>query len=154
MSLRHFLPAKPFKKLRILLIFCANVSAMNRLKSSALIFFFLLAFIPSAFAVEIAPEGTMQRILQRGFLNIALSPFEITHEVVHTQKYETALPTWIAGLVKGSAKTVGRALTGAYEIVTLPLPAPAHYAPVLQPEFPWDLLNNKVRPSVKEKETA
>lgn len=104
------------------------------------------ALIPSSHAAEIAPEGTIRRKLQRGFLNIALSPFEISHEIVNTQKYDTALPTWIAGFVKGTAKTGSRMLVGAYEIVTSPIPLPGQYAPVLQPEFPWDLLDNKSRP--------
>ncbi len=111
----------------------------------------VFSFIPSGFGAEIAPEGTIRRKMQRGFLNIALSPMEISHEVVNTQKYDSALPTWIAGLIKGSAKAFGRVFVGAYEIVTLPIPAPRHYAPVLQPEFPWDLLNNKVRPETPAK---
>lgn len=101
---------------------------------------------PLGSAAEVAPEGTIRRKLQRGFLNIALSPFEISHEIVNTQKYDTALPTWIAGFVKGTAKTGSRILVGTYEIVTSPIPVPAQYAPVLQPEFPWDLLDNKVKP--------
>ncbi len=124
---------------------------MKRALSLSLLFVSLLSFTPSVFSAEIAPEGTMRRKLQRGFLNIALSPFEISHEIVNTQKYETALPTWIAGTIKGSAKAVGRVMVGAYEIVTTPIPLPSHYGPVLQPEFPWDLLNNKVRPVTPSK---
>lgn len=91
-------------------------------------------------AAEIEPTGTMSRKLQRGFLNIALSPFEISHGIVESQPFDTALPTWIAGTIKGSFKAVGRALTGGYELVTFPIPLPAHYEPILQPEFAWDLL--------------
>lgn len=124
---------------------------MRRFLSLVLVLIFSVSAIPSGFSAEIAPEGTMRRKMQRGFLNIALSPMEISHEVVNTQKYDTALPTWIAGLIKGSAKAFGRVFVGAYEIVTLPIPAPRNYAPVLQPEFPWDLLNNKVRPETPQK---
>lgn len=124
---------------------------MKRVLSLIIVLVSILSFSTVGFSAEIAPEGTIRRKMQRGFLNIALSPFEISHEVVATQKYDSVFPTWIAGLVKGSAKAVGRVLIGTYEIVTLPIPFPSHYAPVIQPEFPWDLLNNKVRPETPQK---
>jgi putative exosortase-associated protein (TIGR04073 family) len=103
-------------------------------------FLLLITGAGTSYGAEMAPAGTMARKAQRGFLNVALCTFEISHEVVQSQPYDTALPTWIAGLIKGSFKAVSRALVGGYEMVTFPLPLPSHYDPVLQPELPWDLL--------------
>jgi len=89
--------------------------------------------------VETQAEGTPLRKLQRGFLNIALSPFEISSELSKEVRNDTFPPSWVAGLGRGSFYTVGRALVGVYEIVSFPIPYPSKYKPVLQPEFPWQL---------------
>lgn len=91
-------------------------------------------------AAEIEQEGTPQRKLQRGFLNIALSPLEISNELAKEIKNDTLPPSWVTGLGRGSVYALGRALVGAYELVTFPLPYPADYKPVLQPEFTWQHL--------------
>lgn len=106
--------------------------------------FVLLAFsLPAMAAVapepEIQKEGTCLRKLQRGFLNVALSPFEMSHELSKEVRNDTFPPSWMAGLGRGAFYTVGRALVGVYEMVTFPIPYPAKYKPVLQPEFPWEL---------------
>ena len=106
--------------------------------------FVLLAFSLPAMAavapeVEIQGEGTCLRKLQRGFLNVALSPFELSNELSKEVRNDTLPPSWVAGLGRGSIYTVGRALVGVYEMVTFPIPYPAKYKPVLSPEFPWQL---------------
>ncbi len=92
---------------------------------------------------EIQSEGTMQRKLQRGFLNVALSPIEISNELSKEVRNDTFPPSWIAGLGRGSIYAVGRALVGVYEMVTFAIPYPANYKPVLQPEFAWQHLPEK-----------
>ena len=108
---------------------------------------FLLAFTFSfplmAAEAEIQEAGTPQRKLQRGFLNVALSPFEISNELSKEVKNDTLPPSWFAGAGRGSCYAVGRALVGVYEMVTFPIPYPAHYKPVLQPEFSWELAKEK-----------
>ena len=105
------------------------------------IFALLVFSLPlMAAEAEIQGEGTPQRKLQRGFLNIALSPIEISNELSKEVRNDTFPPSWVAGLGRGSAYAVGRALVGVYEIVTFPIPYPAHYKPVLQPEFEWQHL--------------
>ena len=113
---------------------------MKRTFSAVIILMVFLAASSSVTAeeTEIQGEGTPQRKLQRGFLNVALSPFEISHELAKEVRNDTLPPSWFAGLGRGAAYTVGRALVGVYEIVTFPLPYPANYKPVLQPEFPWE----------------
>lgn len=117
---------------------------MKKLYTTSIALLVLLAFSLPAMAavapeVEIQGEGTPQRKLQRGFLNVALSPFELSNELSKEVRNDTMPPSWVAGLGRGSIYTVGRALVGVYEMVTFPIPYPAKYKPVLSPEFPWQL---------------
>ena len=41
------------------------------------------------------------------------------------------------GFAKGLGMIVPRVLVGVYEFVTCPIPAPADFRPILEPEFPW-----------------
>ena len=100
----------------------------------------LLIAASSSQAAEIENAGTPLRKLQRGFLNIALSPIDISNELSKEVRNDTFPPSWVAGLGRGMVYTVGRALVGVYEIVTFPIPCPEHYKPVLLPEFPWEKL--------------
>lgn len=103
---------------------------------------FLMIASMACWATEIENEGTPLRKLQRGFLNVALSPVEISNQLSVSQKErnDTLPPNWVSGLGRGIAYTLGRALVGVYEMVTFPLPYPANYQPVLKPEFPWEQL--------------
>ena len=112
---------------------------------SVFVLMFLFALPLMAAEAEIQGEGTCLRKLQRGFFNVALSPFEISSELSKEVRNDTIPPSWVAGLGRGACYTVGRALVGVYEMVTFPLPYPASYKPVLQPEFPWQLAEEKPR---------
>ncbi|HOW87521.1 MAG TPA: exosortase system-associated protein, TIGR04073 family [Candidatus Omnitrophota bacterium] len=107
---------------------------------TALVLLAIFTFPLFAEEAEIQAEGTPQRKLQRGFLNVALSPIEISNELAKEVRNDTFPPSWVAGLGRGAVYTVGRALVGVYEMVTFPLPYPANYKPVLQPEFTWQHL--------------
>lgn len=107
------------------------------MRRGLLLFLSILFLSGHAFAAELAPEGTPVRKLQRGFLNVALSPFEISNEMYKEKKNDTFPPSWFTGLGRGSVYMVGRAFVGVCEILTFPVSAPGHYGPVLQPEFPW-----------------
>ena len=101
-----------------------------------LLFFFLPVTVLSA--AEIQPAGTPLRKLQRGFLNAVLSPVEISYEMHNVRRVNNFIPSWASGFTKGVAYMGGRIMAGAYEMVTFPIPAPAGYEPVLQPEFEWE----------------
>ena len=98
-------------------------------------------------ATDSQAEGTPARKLQRGFLNIALAPIEITQEAIVESKKQTVEPTWFLGMLRGSVYAVGRAAVGVYEILTFPFPLPAHYAPVIQPEFAYQHLEQAATPA-------
>lgn len=102
--------------------------------------FGLLFLAASLQAAEIEDEGTPQRKLQRGFLNIVLSPLEISNELAQEKDTDTFPPSWVTGLGRGTAFMMGRALVGVYELVTFPVPYPGCYKEILSPEFAWQHL--------------
>ena len=118
-------------------MFCARLGFM---KLRFLLLVFLVLFASQASAAELADKGTMTRKLQRGFLNIALSPYEIAKEFKNDPKTVTQsfFPTWISALGRGTFLTAGRAIAGAVEIVTFPIPLPSDYEPIVYPELPWE----------------
>lgn len=89
--------------------------------------------MPLTQAADIQPEGTAARKLQRGFLNIALFPMEISTGIAREGKEGKVEPTWFFGGLKGIERGVYRAVVGIYEIVTFPFPGD----PIVRPEFPW-----------------
>lgn len=113
-----------------------------------LLFFFA---IPILRAAEIAPEGTPVRKLQRGFLNIALSPIEISRELDSEKKVDSFVPSWFSGIGRGSFYAVGRALAGVYDMLTFFAPVPAGYEPLVSPEFAWEHLPKELKSSENKK---
>jgi putative exosortase-associated protein (TIGR04073 family) len=111
------------------------------------VFMAVLLFIPSVFAADLAAPGTPARKLQRGFLNIALSPMEISTQMARHKKEEHVLPTWITAAGLGSVLMVGRALTGVYDIVTAPVPFPKEYGSLVDPELPWQYFEETKAPA-------
>lgn len=108
---------------------------------SLFIFLAVSIFFQSfVFSAELAAPGTAARKFQRGLLNIALSPVEVSHELDKEKKRDTFLPSWMLGTLRGSFFAAGRALTGALETVTFFIPFPGHYGPIIEPEFPSDHL--------------
>lgn len=91
-------------------------------------------------AAEIEPEGTALRKLQRGFLNMVLSPFELSHELHQEKREDIFPPSWFRGVGRGMLFMAGRATVGLVEVGTFFLPVPENYEPMIYPEFPWELL--------------
>ncbi|HCM42289.1 MAG TPA: hypothetical protein DIS66_03115 [Candidatus Omnitrophica bacterium] len=116
-----------------------------------LLFLALIAAVSqTSFAAEMEESGPLRK-LQRGFLNIALSPMEISNElaVEKHENHDQMPPSWMTGLVRGIGFTAGRALAGVYDIVTFPIPLPKEYGPIVQPELPWEKL--KTSPTVQNR---
>ncbi len=118
-------------------------SSMKKISFILTILFVAIFLTPTLFAAPIASEGTRTRKLQRGFLNIVLSPIEISNEMAKEEDKEEFIPTWLTGMGRGACYAVGRALAGVYDLVTFAVSAPAHYDPLVYPEFPWDHLEEK-----------
>ncbi len=95
----------------------------------------------NAFSAEVESSGFLRK-LQRGFLNIVLSPMEVSAALAQekSENHEQMPPSWMSGLLHGTALMGGRALIGVYEIATFPFPLPKNYEPVVKPEFVWEKL--------------
>jgi len=115
---------------------------MSMRKALAILTALLIFAQPAFAATQMEPKGTMMRKFQRGFINIGMSPIEISHELHKEKRTDAYLPTWFTGAFRGSAFMVGRALSGAYDLVTFPIPLPSGYEPLLYPELVTDHLED------------
>ena len=79
--------------------------------------------------------GDLLRKLGRGTCNVATSAFEIPKSIQEAFYEEGPLAAATYGVLDGVLKFVVRTVVGAYEIATFPLPLPADYAPIIEPEF-------------------
>ena len=108
-------------------------------------FFVFLLISRAAFGAEIAPEGTVARKAERGFLNIVLSPVEFANEFHEARAKDSIVPSWIPAAAKGGAFMTRRILAGTYELLTFPAPS----EPILHPEFEWEHFKDDPAPKSK-----
>ncbi|MBL7085097.1 MAG: exosortase system-associated protein, TIGR04073 family [Candidatus Omnitrophica bacterium] len=78
------------------------------------------------------------RKLGRGLANAATGVVEIPKKVILITKNDNPLLGLTWGFVKGAAVGLLRTAVGVYETVTFPIPAPADYEPMIQPEFVFE----------------
>ena len=90
-------------------------------------------------ALPAEPQRTAMHKLKRGVINVVFSPVSFTHQLTRDRDVDAFIPTWATGVMRGMVFGIGRALAGVYDIVTFPIPVPANYAPILEPEYAWDL---------------
>jgi putative exosortase-associated protein (TIGR04073 family) len=101
-----------------------------------------LALLTALFILGITGSGRCQSPMEklgRGLANVVTSPFEFPKNIVARYCSENSpYDAVFLGAPKGIMMTVVRCVTGIYDIVTFPLPAPSGYKPVLEPEFAWE----------------
>lgn len=85
----------------------------------------------------------------RGLANILTSPLEIPRNVQNLTEESGVLVGWTGGICQGIGMMALRIIVGAYETVTFPVPLPADYVPVIQPEFVWDAPGPRVTPQAE-----
>jgi putative exosortase-associated protein (TIGR04073 family) len=86
---------------------------------------------------EDAPRGHHAlRKLGRGFANVLFGIVEVPNQFTKAVDKDGGGAGISYGLPKGLVRWIGRELTGVYEIVTFPIPAPRGYKPIMHPEFP------------------
>lgn len=80
--------------------------------------------------------------LGRGICNVITSPFEIIEQIQRTNNSDGPYAAITYGVLKGVAMIGVRAVVGAYEIATFPIPLPRGYKPILKdPEFFFEDMN-------------
>ena len=62
----------------------------------------------------------------------------IPGEIVKETRETSAARGFTLGFARGLGAVVVRELVGVYEFVTSPFEVPKGYAPIIEPEFPWD----------------
>ncbi len=84
------------------------------------------------------PEYNSARKVGRGFANVALGFLAIPGQMI----IETHNRGAAAGLPLGFAMGIGWFVTtevvGIWEILSCPFEIPEDFAPIIEPEFPWD----------------
>ena len=78
------------------------------------------------------------RKLGRGLANTLTGFVEIPKKVILISKNDNPLLGLTWGWVKGTAVGLLRTAAGVYETVTFPIPAPAEYEPIVNPEFVFE----------------
>lgn len=73
----------------------------------------------------------------RGLAAMTTPFLEIPGNIVQTTEREGPAVGWTMGFAKGLGMSIVRPIVGVYELVTAPIPAPANFEPILQPEYPW-----------------
>lgn len=81
--------------------------------------------------------------LGRGLTNIVTSPFEILVQSIEVKKSHDHFTSLVAGPLRGIVVAGRRILTGAYEVVTFPLPIPKGYEPLWEPATIFEALEEK-----------
>ena len=99
-------------------------------------FIVILAIIVSLISMQ-SPcfAENMLRKLGRGTCNILTSFIELPKAIQESFYADGPLAAVTHGILDGLYKFTARTVVGVYEVVTFPVPIPAHYAPIIEPEF-------------------
>ena len=73
--------------------------------------------------------------LTGGAVNIFTGWVEIPKRIQETSEVQGAASGWTWGLLRGLGYGFVRTAAGFYELLTFPVPAPADYAPVMEPPY-------------------
>jgi putative exosortase-associated protein (TIGR04073 family) len=78
----------------------------------------------------------MRHKLGRGLTNVFTGVVEIPKNISREWRKSDPVTGVIVGGVVGCGWAAGRTAVGVYETVTFPMPIPANYEPLMQPEYP------------------
>ncbi len=78
----------------------------------------------------------MQHKLGRGLANVFTGVVEVPKNISREWRKSDPVTGFIVGGVKGVGWAATRMAVGVYETVTFPIPVPANYEPLMEPETP------------------
>jgi putative exosortase-associated protein (TIGR04073 family) len=84
-----------------------------------------------------AEAQTAARKVGRGLAAMTTGFLEVPGNIVKVSRDRGYGWGFTLGFVQGLGMIVVRELVGVYEFVTCPIPVPAGFEPIIQPEFPW-----------------
>ena len=85
-----------------------------------------------------ADAQTATRKFLRGLAGMTTAVLEVPGNMVEQSEERGAAGGIPLGFAIGCGMIVPRVLVGVYEFISAPFPFPAHYEPILKPEFPWE----------------
>lgn len=97
----------------------------------------LIGWAAQARADDISYINGACRKLGRGLSNVVTCPLELVRTPTIVGRREGNLAALSIGLVEGLARTLGRGVTGIFEIVTFYAEIPKNFEPLMKPEFVW-----------------
>ena len=77
----------------------------------------------------------MMHKLGRGIVNVLTGWMEVPKNISVEWKKSDPFSGIVMGTVKGLGWTLGRTMSGAYDVVTFPLPIPENYEPLMEAEL-------------------
>lgn len=77
----------------------------------------------------------MMHKLGRGIVNVLTGWMEIPKNIATEWKETDPFSGVVIGTIKGAGWTWGRTMSGAYDIITFPLPVPDNYETLMEPEL-------------------
>lgn len=111
---------------------------MKRMLITAGFYFAIIALSMPARAEEPDIFEQIGTKFVRGVANFTTGWAEIPKQIYVVGTNEG----WVAGAFRGPFDGIGmffaRTIAGAYEILTFPLPVPARYQSMVQPEYVWE----------------
>ena len=84
-----------------------------------------------------AEAQTAARKVGRGLAAMTTGFLEVPGNIVKVSRDRGYGWGFSLGFVQGLGMIVVRELVGVYEFLTCPVPVPAGFEPIIQPEFPW-----------------
>jgi putative exosortase-associated protein (TIGR04073 family) len=105
----------------------------------------LLGIVALVAAPGAAEAQSAARKCGRGLAAMTTGFLEIPGNMVKESRETNQVRGFTLGFVKGLGAVVVRELVGVYEFVTSPFAIPKGYAPIIQPEFPWDYFDEAPR---------
>ena len=105
---------------------------MRRIANLAIIIILIgsLLSIPSPCFAQ-----NMLRKLGRGVANVVTSPLELPKSIQEVFYEDGPVAAGTYGILEGAFKGIVRIAAGVYEVITFPIPFPADYEPIVEPEF-------------------
>ena len=107
-------------------------------KTRAAALFLGIALVAAAYPAFAVTEYSAARKVGRGLAAMTCGFLEIPGNIVVETRERGAGWGFTLGFAKGLGSFVVRELVGVYEFVTAPFALPEGYAPIIEPEFPWD----------------
>ncbi|NUP88199.1 MAG: exosortase system-associated protein, TIGR04073 family [Candidatus Sumerlaeia bacterium] len=79
--------------------------------------------------------GRQLHKLGRGLLNTLTGFLEVPKRIAQVWRDTDPVTGAVVGTIEGLGWGVARTATGIYDVVTFPIPVPANYEPMMQPEY-------------------